>query len=595
MSRRALSTLMFGITVAAVMIMTLRTVHVDRNGRADDASRYPRPGNPVPEPSAEDRVAMLPPAIFLPTADAQPLPSEFQRLSPSEPSSQLTTYDQLAQSTSGVSLRLSERPSTGTAPAIREPLQVASAPAGASSGSSELSLSAPVIERLPPVDDSQNLTSESSSTAESSPERVPSAAAESITSFPPVTSEEPPSNARRSTYGGSVSIPEDAIPAMSDVSPWVGVSSDVATPPAPAPAMEIDTTPLPRSIEPVAPTPTPMLPPISGGEQSWPATESLPPPAAPVIPQQPAISQVAPAIPHQAFEQPAMSRSTQAALAPVMEQARAMQAKAFSLAQRGAWFTSRAEIIESLRLIAQSLDALEGTDAHTSALTSAIVAIKEADDFSPRASRLEGEVNVVELAKGHRTPVLHGETQLVPAISAMQMYYNFAQKKLIAAGGGYPESASGMYLLGRLHQAFASQSGDNTRMQLPKAMVFHQAAVMTNPKNHLAANELGVLMAKYGQLPQARDLLVQSVMARPHVAGWQNLAEVHRRLGQIDLAKRAEYEKEILVRNLQQAPLPSDSPVAFVSPEVFTAQSGQTAHDAPAARTAAAPDAAMRR
>lgn len=592
MSRRALSTLLLGVTLTSVLVVALRSVETDVSNGAASPS-YPR--QPItPAPAAADRQAMLPPAIFLPTADAQPLRRKALAHSGPGSMSLLANYSDVP-ATDAARPRVSLRPADPaestfsgrfSGASIREPLQVASN--GATSG---LSLSGPEIQKLPPVDETEELT-----TVPSAQPSVETNAygdtSSGIESLPPVTSEEPVApqpevsgESRRSTFG----MPSDmSAPPLPSESPWSVT---------PLPEVTSDATPV-ATPEPV--TPVQEYVPVERYE----ATQSTPSPGAPpAVPQIPLEAMMGQAptprtdvLPNPQPVQPTISpRVAQGAMLPVLEQARSMQTRAFSLAQRGAWYTARSEVIESIRLIAQALDAMEGTDQHSASLTAAIVAMKEADEFSPRASRLEGEVAVTSIAQGHRTPVLHGEKQQVPAITAMQMYYSFAQKKLITAGGGYPEAASGMYLLGRVHQAFASQSGDGTRLQLPKAMVYHQAAVQTNPSNHLAANELGVLMARYGQLRIAKDLLVQSVMSKSHVAGWQNLAEVHHRLGEADLAKRADFERETLVRKFEQHPNMAESPVEFISPEAFARQSSQPGADAPTAQTATTGANAVRR
>jgi hypothetical protein len=54
-------------------------------------------------------------------------------------------------------------------------------------------------------------------------------------------------------------------------------------------------------------------------------------------------------------------------------------------------------------------------------------------------------------------------------------------------------------------------------------------------------------------------MLLASVTMNPHVAGWQNLAAVHRRLGENDLATRANWELQALAK--KGAPAPGASEV----------------------------------
>ena len=91
-------------------------------------------------------------------------------------------------------------------------------------------------------------------------------------------------------------------------------------------------------------------------------------------------------------------------------------------------------------------------------------------------------------------------------------------------------------------------------------------------RNFLAANELGVLMARYGQLQEARRLLVHSVQVQPQVEAWHNLAVVHERLGEADLATRAAYERELLAQRMPAPSLASGN-VEWVDAKTFAAHS----------------------
>jgi hypothetical protein len=118
-------------------------------------------------------------------------------------------------------------------------------------------------------------------------------------------------------------------------------------------------------------------------------------------------------------------------------------------------------------------------------------------------------------------------------------------------------------------------------------MVFYQAALAVDARNYLAANELGVLLARYGQLQEARQALVHSISTRPHAQGWQNLAIVHRRLGETELAKLAENERELIAKSPAAAPRTStDQLIEWVDPTTFASR-GTHQQDWPAPTTAA--------
>ena len=85
-------------------------------------------------------------------------------------------------------------------------------------------------------------------------------------------------------------------------------------------------------------------------------------------------------------------------------------------------------------------------------------------------------------------------------------------------------------------RAETAPSPDCTR----QAVVLYQAAIAADPKNFCAANELGVLFVECGRLEAARDMFIRSVSISPHPATWHNLAVVHGRLGETQLARQAQ-------------------------------------------------------
>src|SRR5437660_8352406 len=119
---------------------------------------------------------------------------------------------------------------------------------------------------------------------------------------------------------------------------------------------------------------------------------------------------------------------------------------------------------------------------------------------------------------------------------------------------------------------------DPLALHAPQAIVFHQAALAIDGGNWLAANELGVLFARYGQLAQSRQLLLHSVSVHPHIEGWQNLAAIHRQLGETDLAQRAENERQLLAQKLPDGSSASSDLVKWVDPKTFAASAGTDTH-----------------
>ncbi len=212
----------------------------------------------------------------------------------------------------------------------------------------------------------------------------------------------------------------------------------------------------------------------------------------------------------------------------------------FELAGRGAYFAARAEFIRALRLIAQGLDGEQRSLLHSRCLAAGLTAIKEAEDFLPLGSGLEADLDLADIVGRHRTPVLkNSRTGNLTTMLALKCYLTFAQEQLAAAAGTEVAGSMALRGLGKLYAAMTTAQNGHVRAGEPKAMVFFQAALLVHPQNYLAANDLGVLLAKCGDSHQAEDVLKHSLSISQQSTGWNNLAMVYRQLGRPELARRA--------------------------------------------------------
>jgi tetratricopeptide (TPR) repeat protein len=272
---------------------------------------------------------------------------------------------------------------------------------------------------------------------------------------------------------------------------------------------------------------------------------------------------------------PINSPATQAALQAVVQRSMQKADQAAAMAERGMLYSARSELVQAVQLIAQALDAQQATTRHTSALASGLTAIEEARDFATQPNGPSEDFEVRAIAAGHRTKALTSDNAApVSPVAAQQNYLALAQGCFIEAAGSVPAASQILYRLGRLETAMAAHDTDPLALHGPQAIVFHQAALATDGGNWLAANELGVLYARYGQLDAAKQLLLASITAHPHVAGWQNLAAIHRRLGETDLAKRADAERELLASKPGAATTDASAMVRWVDPKTFAATGG---------------------
>jgi tetratricopeptide (TPR) repeat protein len=266
---------------------------------------------------------------------------------------------------------------------------------------------------------------------------------------------------------------------------------------------------------------------------------------------------------------PALDDST---LASLDRSVAAITQRADDLAARGAYFAARAEMIKALRVITQALDANEGVREHSDALGRAMRAFYEANDFAPRGSRLESELDLEQTVSGHRTPVLKNENvdHLAP-IAAQQRYLEYSRQQLAFACGHVPAASQTLYVLARIYTALDNTQLETPMLCLPQAVVLHQAALAVDPRNGRAANELGVLLARFGQWEDARQVLLHSIAVFPASETWHNLSVVHQRLGQLDLARRASDQSAVVAvgRSEQSQGVPVQS-VHWVDPKTFS-------------------------
>lgn len=234
------------------------------------------------------------------------------------------------------------------------------------------------------------------------------------------------------------------------------------------------------------------------------------------------------------------------AMRAVTLQAQQTIRRGYYLAERGALYSARAEFIQALRAIAQAHDVQSASREHTHALSAGLTALEESEDFVPDGSQLESDLDVAALVKAHQTPICKDREveQLMPVV-VLQHYYSFAQQQLALAAGGEEAASMALFGLGKTYATLAIDKSMPSAIAEPKAMVFHWAAISAHPGNFLAANELAVLEARWGQYAAARSLLQHSLSVLPHAAVWRNLAVVHQRLGEVKLAELAMRESEI--------------------------------------------------
>ena len=148
------------------------------------------------------------------------------------------------------------------------------------------------------------------------------------------------------------------------------------------------------------------------------------------------------------------------------------------------------------------------------------------------------------------------------------------------AAGREVAGSMALHALGKSYAALAGEKGIRVRAAEPKAMTFYQAALLVYPRNPLASNDLGVLLARCGNYHDARGILEHSLWAHRQSSGWHNLAVVYEQLGQVENARGARQQAEAAQRAetaLRKArKLPANQSVRWVDPETFAKSYART-------------------
>ncbi len=249
---------------------------------------------------------------------------------------------------------------------------------------------------------------------------------------------------------------------------------------------------------------------------------------------------------------PAVSTAASAATLPFPSNTAGLTAqllpavqRGYNLAQRGAFFAARMEFIQVLRRVAQAKDAAAGTNEFSAALAAGLRAMDEADDFVPRGTQLEGELDVRAVASSHRTPVLREHHETVLPHEAVALYHKFAQERLARAAVDEQAGSMALYGIGNVYARLAERRDDDVQCTRG-AMTMYCAALDSCPNNNLAANELGVLLCRTGHPAEAIDNFKWAIDVAPSATAYHNLAVAQQKLNMPAASAANEQESERL-------------------------------------------------
>jgi len=257
-----------------------------------------------------------------------------------------------------------------------------------------------------------------------------------------------------------------------------------------------------------------------------------------------------------------------------------------SLSRRGASFGARQKFFAALGVIARGNDVQTGGNAYTTALGRATRALREVQDFAVRNADINVGISVSEILETHQTRIIgDNEASVMTPVEAMQRYFTFAHQQMSIAGGKNAVTAEALYCLGKLHSVMAKHQPET--LDIAKAIVFHRAALSSDAQNSRSYNELGVLLARSGHLVEAESLLKQSLQINPLAETWQNLAKIHNRQGQVELAQLAQNEFVIAA---QLEPIQSpESQIAWLPGQAFNQVGPADFQDSRASTSAVVP------
>jgi tetratricopeptide (TPR) repeat protein len=219
--------------------------------------------------------------------------------------------------------------------------------------------------------------------------------------------------------------------------------------------------------------------------------------------------------------------------------------RGYNLAQHGAFFAARTEFIQVLRRVSQAKDAGSSSDDHARALAAGLRALDEADDFVPQGVQLEAELDVRKVASSHRTPVLRDYPEEVLPQEAVVLYHSYAQQELSIAASGEQAGSMALYGLGKVYARLAERRDDDVQYTR-SAMTMYSAALDACPDNHMAANEMGVILCRTGHAAEAVERFTRAIDLAPNATAYHNLAVAQQKLGMAGQAAANEQESQRL-------------------------------------------------
>ncbi len=203
--------------------------------------------------------------------------------------------------------------------------------------------------------------------------------------------------------------------------------------------------------------------------------------------------------------------------------------------RHGAHFSARDTGWQVLEQLSQVRSDELQNPGPSAALVRARMNMREAGDFLGRYGNL-GPEDLKRIVEAHETTALkHVDLSQVTSHRAADIYFEAARKSLLDALAGQSLSAEALAVVADSHLRSESSTLEDRAI----AITCLRAAIGLKPTDSLIANQLGFELLKDGRLDESEKLLKHSLNIASTPEAWQNLAELHRRRGELPLAQQA--------------------------------------------------------
>jgi hypothetical protein len=254
-----------------------------------------------------------------------------------------------------------------------------------------------------------------------------------------------------------------------------------------------------------------------------------------------------------------------------------------TMLRRGAIFSARQTCWKGLEELCQVLDLHDPRGKRIESLRRALVAMREEEDFYRYSDiQLARGETLANLCFAHQTPIVRSlleqdrsSTNGFNPLIAAQHYRSYARDQLVQACDYHPWGADLLYALGKAFEKQAWEDRSRSALVHQHAELVYQAALETNPKQSLAATQLGYVLLQLDRPQEAQLVLVRSLQVAPSQASLQNLAEAYRRLHDATAVQWCVTQIALLQQNEQAKQI--EIPFTEIDPRQFAAISPRDA------------------